>query len=243
LSRQIRVPLSELGPGLRDLTRESAHYLCVVHRLTEGDEFVAFDPEHGLESLARITRVERTRAVCELATPTPARKLSSGVTLLQSTAKADKLEQVVRAATALGAERVVLVVAERSVSRPADVRRERLRALAIEAARQSGRGDLPSIEGPRPLTSELTLLRDFSGLKLCLAPRGRSPLVELLHGHGSGCSAVVLVGPEGGLTDGELEAASDAGFVAASLGPLTLRTELAAIAALGCFAGRLPGAL
>jgi 16S rRNA (uracil1498-N3)-methyltransferase len=221
------------------LPREAAHYLCVVHRLESGSRFVAFDPELGLEALGRIGLIERTRVSCELEAPTSVRGGTLGVTLLQATAKGDRLEQVVRGATALGVERIVLVVAERSVARPADVRRERLRAISIEAARQSGRGDVPAIDGPVPLEERLRELADWAGLKLCLSPQATAPLAQHLSTSSPGSPAVILIGPEGGLSDGELGLAREAGFLEAGLGPLTLRTELAAIAALGCFAGRL----
>jgi 16S rRNA (uracil1498-N3)-methyltransferase len=231
--------LTALAAGPRDLPREAAHYLCVVHRLEAGSAFVAFEPELGLEARGKLVHVERTRVTCELDEPVAVRGGTLGVTLLQSTAKGDRIEQVVRGATALGVERIVLVVAERSVARPADVRRERLRAIAIEAARQCGRGDLPPIDGPVPLATQLAESKAWSGLKLCLSPLATVPLVEHLLGMTPGSPAVVLVGPEGGLSSDELTAAGEAGFVAAGLGPLTLRTELAAIAALACFAGRL----
>lgn len=234
----VRVPLSALASGPLDLPREAAHYLCVVHRLGPGSAFVAFEPELGLEANGRIVSVERTRVACELDTPSAVRRGSSGVTLLQATAKGDRLEQVVRGATALGVERIVLVVAERSVARPSDVRHERLRAISVEAARQSGRGDLPPIDGPAPLAEQLAALAKWEGLKLCLSPQATIPLAERIQSSSPGSPALVLVGPEGGLSDSELHAAAQSGFLAAGLGPLILRTELAALAALACFAGR-----
>lgn len=220
------------------MPREAAHYLCVVHRLEPGSAFVAFDPEFCLEAQGKIVSVDRARVACEFDAPSSARATTLGVTLLQATAKGDRLEQVVRGATALGVERIVFVVAERSVARPSDVRRERLRAISIEAARQSGRGDLPTLDGPVPLAERLAALTDWVGLKLCLSPRATVPLAERIQSSTPGSAALVLVGPEGGLSDAELRAAAHAGFLDAGLGPLTLRTELAALAALACFAGR-----
>ncbi|HWA76142.1 MAG TPA: RsmE family RNA methyltransferase [Polyangiaceae bacterium] len=242
MARLVRVPLDALAAGLRDLPRDPGHYLCVVHRLAAGDEFIAFDPELGVEARGRLINVERARVSCELSAPTLARRGSLGVTLLQATAKGDRIEQVVRGATALGVERIVLVVTERSVARPADVRRERLRTIAIEAARQSGRADLPALDGPISFAEQMAVLESFDGLKLCLSPESPVALAERLQALPLGSPAALLIGPEGGLSDGELDAARRVGFLSAALGPLVLRTELAALAALGCFAGRLAGA-
>jgi 16S rRNA (uracil1498-N3)-methyltransferase len=240
MARRVRVYLGELAEGRRALPREASHYLCGVHRLSEGAIFVAFDPELAVEAEGRISRVTRGEVECELGPAEPARRGGCGVRLLQATAKGDRIEQVVRAATALGAEAISLVVTERSVAVPGQLRWERLRTIAIDAARQSGRGDLPSIAAPRPLEDVLTEVARTEGLRVCLSPRASRPLVEIVQRWTPGSAALVLIGPEGGLSDGELELARAAGFTNAALGPLTLRTELAATAALACFTGRLP---
>src|SRR5690606_35035911 len=76
-------------------------------------------------------------------------------------------------------------------------------------------------------------------LKLCLDPRAEMPLVTRIADHPVEASAALLVGPEGGLSPAEIELAVASGFERVALGPLTLRTELAAVIALGCFAARL----
>ncbi|MFZ5894373.1 MAG: RsmE family RNA methyltransferase [Myxococcota bacterium] len=240
MSRRVRVFVPTLSAGPRELPREQAHYLTVVHRLERGASFVAFDPELGLEAEGTVTRSERTRVECELAQPKPAERRSLGVSLLQAASKGDRLEQVVRAGTALGAERIVVVMCERSVAPPSELRRERLRAIAIEAARQCERGDLPELVGPIAFADAITAGSEVNELKLCLSPRSRTPLAERIRGWLPGAPAHLLVGPEGGFSDNELSLAERAGFLDAALGPFILRTELAATAALACFVGKLP---
>jgi 16S rRNA (uracil1498-N3)-methyltransferase len=149
------------------------------------------------------------------------------------------MEQVVRAATALGADAVHLVVTERSVALPGELRRDRLRVLAIETARQCGRGDVPRIDGPEPLPHALPKAAD-STLRVCLVPGAAVTLAEVLAATPRGTRTALLIGSEGGLNEFELEAAREQGFVEASLGPFVLRTELAAVAALSCLAAREP---
>jgi len=238
MARLVRVAVEGLRRGSRELTGPAAHYLGVVHRLEPGERFVAFDPEAGLEAEARVERVERRAVLCEFPEPREAsRRGALDVTLLQGVGKGDKLEDVVRTATALGARAVCFVAAERSVARPSAERRERLKSAAIEAARQSGRGDIPRIALPEPLESVLAAWSGDGANKLSLVPGSGEPLSTRLVE-----PAVLLIGPEGGLSPRELELADGAGFQRVSLGPLTLRTELAAAVALGCFAARLPGA-
>jgi 16S rRNA (uracil1498-N3)-methyltransferase len=158
------------------------------------------------------------------------------VTVLQGVGKGDKPEDVVRLVTALGARSLCFVSAERSVARPSEDRGARLRSVAIEAARQSGRGDIPRIEGPMPLAQALNPFRGAELTRLCLDPRADTPLATRLEE-----PSVLLIGPEGGWSADELAEAVGAGFERVALGPLTLRTELAAAAALGCFAARHAG--
>ncbi len=238
MTRVVRVAVEGLERGTRELSGPAAHYLSVVHRLEPGAEFVAFDPEAGLEADARVVRVERRSLSCELEPPRRAlRGGSLDVTLLQGVGKGDKLEDVVRTATALGVRAVCFVAAERSVARPHVERAARLKSVAIEAARQSGRGDIPRIALPEPLEQVLVAWRSNGANKLCLTPGATQPLGARLVE-----PAALLIGPEGGLSPRELELADAAGFERVSLGPLTLRTELAAAVALGCFAAQLPGA-
>jgi 16S rRNA (uracil1498-N3)-methyltransferase len=236
------VYVSPLTEGVRELSREAAHYLRDVHRLGAGAAFVAFDPEAGLEADASLNEIRRAGVSCSIGPPRRASRGSNGVTLLQALAKGDRLEQVVRAATALGVECVQFIATERTQVRPEALRIDRLRAICVDAARQSGRGDLPRLPGVQSLGRALSGLQADEALKLCLSPRAKSALAERLRDWRFGSKAFVLVGPEGGFSESELEQSRAAGFDHVALGPLTLRTELAAVVVLGCFVAFAPAA-
>ena len=102
-----------------------------------------------------------------------ARIASSGIVLVQALGKGNKTEQVVRSATALGVAELHLVESARSVARAgdrADSKRARLESIALDAARQSLRGDVPLIVGPHAFDRELESWRERAGIKLCLVP-------------------------------------------------------------------------
>ena len=151
------------------------------------------------------------------------------VTLVQCIGKGDKLDAVVRDATELGATAIWPAPSERTVAaRSGEKVTARLRRIAVEAARQCGRGDLPEIEEPRPLGE---VLRSVTAVRrIALAPDGSARFADLAGGSESLC---LVVGPEGGLSEGELRDAVACGFVIASLGPFVLRTETVAAATLG----------
>jgi 16S rRNA (uracil1498-N3)-methyltransferase len=165
-----------------------------------------------------------------------------GVTLVACATKGDKLDDVVRAATALGASAISVVESDRSVPElgaGAARRFARFRAIAVDAARQSGRGDLPELSGPGPLSEALGAFTAPDTLRLCLDPRAEQPLARVLAARGER-PVVLLVGPEGGFAPEELAAAERAGFVAVALGRLVLRAELAAVAALAAVVAQSP---
>jgi len=237
---RLRVPLGPLVPGERDLPEPEGRYVARVHRLGPGDRFVAFDPEERTEADAEVIAVSRLVRV-RLGPTRPASRLSTRrVTLLQGLGKGDKPERVVRDATALGVARIVFVETSRTVIRLADraePRRKRWRAVAIDAARQSGRGDVPEIDGPMPLP-EAIASADATG-RICLVPEGEIALGAAIP-RAAGEATTLLVGPEGGFEPAEMERITAAGFVLARLGDFVLRTEIAAIAALGAILARSP---
>jgi 16S rRNA (uracil1498-N3)-methyltransferase len=243
--RSFRVPLTDLAEGERVLPEEAAHYVIRVRRLARGDTFVAFDPVAALESDATLLEATRERVLCRLEAPRPG-YVPTGprVTLIQCAGKGDKIEEVIRSATALGATAIVFTESERAVVRfgaaDGEKRRARFHAVALDAGRQSGRGDLPVISIAESLTE--VLQRTAAGaLKFCLDPEGSKPLFEGLESY-AGPEIVLLIGPEGGLAAAEYDAAESAGFTRVRLGKFTLRTELAAAAALGALAAFLGGA-
>ena len=101
------------------------------------------------------------------------------------------------------------------------------RGIAVAACEQCGRARIPSIAVPVPLAERLRA--PAAGARFLLAPDASVSLADAARGQ---ASVEVLVGPEGGLEDGEREAALAAGYRACRLGPRVLRSETAAIAAL-----------
>lgn len=231
----LRVPVARIQSGRTILDEDASRYVARVHRLREGDRLVLFDPDQALEADAEITSIDRSSVTLIVhdirsASVRPQRR----VTLLQATCKSDKFDAIVRDATELGVSRVVPVFAERSVARPAGGRAARWRKIAIEAARQCGRGDAPAISSPMDLVDAVPMFASGEGVTgFCLDPAAPDPLgLALLH-LGADIELAFLVGPEGGLTAAEIEACTTAGLARVSLGPLTLRAETVCAAVLG----------
>jgi 16S rRNA (uracil1498-N3)-methyltransferase len=160
------------------------------------------------------------------------------VTLIQALTKGDKLELVVQKATELGVARVLPVTTQRSVPRFGDAgamralgRRARWQKIAREAARQSGRADVPEIEPVTPLSTALAAAAK-DALKILLWEGEREHALGQVLPPPPVARVVIAVGPEGGFSVEEVEAARAAGFVSVGLGPRVLRTETAALVVL-----------
>ncbi len=235
MTRRIRVPLGELSAGERRLEGAPARYLTRVLRLRAGATVTAFDPAARNEAEATLVEVGRDHVLARFGEPRAASVVGhADVTLVWCAGKGDKPDEVVRAATALGAGAVVIATSERSVARalPSPERNARLGAIALDAARQCGRGDLPLLTGPVELADALAEQHDNAALKLCFDPGAERSLGAAL-AERRGRAVVLLIGPEGGFAEEELALARDAAFSFVRFGTLVLRTELAAVAALG----------
>lgn len=231
----LRVPVALTAPGLATLSPEAVLYVTRVHRLGVGASFVAFDPEKAVEADAEIVEVTRASAVARVGAIRPASvRPSRRVTLVQAAAKGEKMDGIIRDATELGATRVITVVTERSIARPDVARVERWRRIAVEAARQCGRGDTPLIDTPSKLSVILPKLAPRAGeAAFCLDPWASAPLGAALSALSVEAPVTFLIGPEGGFDEAEIQASEDAGFTRVALGALVLRTETVCPAVLG----------
>jgi len=210
--------------------REESRHLARVLRLKPGDTVVAVDGS-GRDFTVRLEQVavEATGTIVGVATrdtesPFP-------VTLIQGLPKGDKMEAIIRAATELGVARVAPAITARTVVRleaaRAATRLTRWQRVAREAAKQCGRARLPEIDAVRPLADWITEPAPASMLRLCLWEQEGAPLGQGLANADVPRGAMVIVGPEGGLTRDEVDAARRAGWRIAGFGPRILRTETA----------------
>ena len=219
------------------LAPEEARHLRDVLRLGRGDEVFVFDGE-GREFRCRVEESERDRAVLavggevEPASPESPLELTLAVALL----KGEKLDLVVQKATELGVSRFVPVMTKLADVRLRGVdetsrRVERLRRIALEACKQSGRARVPLIDAPAAFESFVkSASADVAVWRVMFSERGGASLggaIEKLRGRPAAVTA--LVGSEGGWTDEEIALARDAGWDVVTLGGRVLRAETAAI--------------
>ena len=213
--------------------RDETRHLARVLRLRPGDTVVAADGR-GHDYTVRLERLDETATGTVLSVATREPDTTFPITLLQGVPKGDKMETIVRAATELGVSRIEPVICERTIVRLEPGRwRERARRwqrVAKEATKQCGRAAIPDVDTPRVLGDVLGALPAMtpSELRLCLwEGEGEALHAVLARAREHARSAVVLIGPEGGLARTEVDAARAASFVVTSLGRRILRTDTA----------------
>ncbi|TAM72703.1 16S rRNA (uracil(1498)-N(3))-methyltransferase [bacterium] len=227
------------------LTGADAYKLTSVLRAAPGDRVEILDG-HSRRFTGIVREVGRDRVEVELtaALEEGQREASLAITLAQGIPKGQKMDFVVEKAVELGVRRIVPLVSERTVARPEgrDGKVERWRRLAKSAALQCGRGYVPEVTAPLDLDAVLTLGAAHDAVLMPWELAEPRPLRERLDEIGAGRRLLVIVGPEGGLSQREAEQARVAGAHLISLGPRILRTETAALvlmAALYALRGEL----
>lgn len=219
------------------LTASQQHYLQRVLRLGAGDRFIALDGQ-GSQWIAALTPVADQAAILE--TLSLALTAQPEIVLAVALPKGSGFDEVVRQATELGVSCIQPVISDRTLLKPSANRLERWRRIATEATEQSERPVVPEIRPPWSWAAFLQALDPtedddqnlaFSGDRyLCIA-RGHPP--HLLSCLASPPTAMIIaIGPEGGWTPAEIDAAIATQFQPVSLGPLVLRAVTAPLAAL-----------
>ncbi|MFC3078955.1 16S rRNA (uracil(1498)-N(3))-methyltransferase [Phenylobacterium terrae] len=211
------------------LGHEQSHYLSSVMRRQPGDALLLFNGRDG-EWLGIVLDVRKKGVVLEVKERVREQASAPDLELVVALVKRARLETIVEKAAELGAARVRLVITERTNADHAKV--ARLQAIAVEAAEQTGRLDVPEVLEPVKLPK---LIQGWDGgrrLLFCDEGGDAPSALEALAGKPAGPWAV-LIGPEGGFSPVEREVLRALPYAtAASLGPRILRADTAAIAAL-----------
>ena len=208
---------------------EQSHYLANVMRLRAGDELLAFNGRDG-EWRMRLVDVGKRAARLEAIRWERPQIAPPDLDLVVAVVKRARLETIVEKAAELGARRVAPVTTSRTNAGHANI--PRLTAIAIEAAEQTGRLDVPEILPETRLTDLLAAWPAGRRLMFCDEAGDALPALEALAQSEPGPWAI-LIGPEGGFSPEERAAVRAVpGAVPVTLGPRILRADSAAIAAL-----------
>lgn len=218
------------------LEEGAARHVARVLRLGPGASLRLFDGRGG-EYAATIVESDKRDVTVAVGNYTEVEVESTlRLTLAQGISKGERMDFTIQKAVELGIQRIVPLQTERSVVNLKGERRgkklEHWRGVIISACEQCGRNTLPELLPMQSLSAWLET--PLQGTGLLLDQRADSTIYSLSRPD----AVTLLIGPEGGLSEGERHEARAAGYTGLRLGPRVLRTETAALAALSALQSR-----
>jgi 16S rRNA (uracil1498-N3)-methyltransferase len=237
---RVFIPAPLLASERVTLDRVASRHLVKVLRLQAGAEVCVFDG-CGAEIEGRIVRASAAGVEVALGARHRVPLPLVSITLLQSVPRGDRMDIIVQKTTELGVTRIVPLLSARGMVKPAPGKTRRWRTIAQEAARQSGRADVPDVAEVTALDVALVGATTAGGTRLLLWEEERAlPLRQIL-AQAPAAPVTLLVGPEGGFSQEEVESARVQGFRTVGLGPRILRVETAALVAVALTQAALGG--
>lgn len=211
-----------------ELAGSEAHHMQRVMRLKVGEQVILFDG-NGIEATAEITtlskRVVGLRILQKRTTPPLSQ---SPIILATAVPKGDRFRSLVEKVTELGVTRLIPLLTERSVVAPGSGKLDKVKQTMIAACKQSGRNTLMEIDEPIDW-KEFLDQQSQAGSLFVAHPSGESP-EKVIVDQTKDQPVILVIGPEGGFSDAEIEQATEAGAKLISLGANILRVETAAVA-------------
>jgi 16S rRNA (uracil1498-N3)-methyltransferase len=223
----------EIRRGFAELSGSDAEHLVRVLRAEPGEVYEISDNNHAY--LAKIESVRKSSIIFQVIEELSVTAGAAPLCLFPAIFKFDRFEWMIEKATELGVTRIEpfsAVRSERGLAQATAKRITRWEKIALEASQQSRRKKLPEIVVAEGL--DIILTRELEWKILLDESKSAPPLLALVESAKRGAvdRIGVLLGPEGGWTEGERNMIAKAGWNPCSLGATTLRAETAAIAAL-----------
>ncbi len=233
------VSKEQIQDSLVQITGDDAHHIARSLRMAVGQHITICDMQ-GSEYACELLRFDDDKTVTARIISVAPMQVEPPmmVTLFQALPKGDKLDTIIQKGVECGVARIVPFESANCVVRvkpEAEERKQERRVrIAAEAAKQCGRGVLPSVEQTVSFDCMLHMVADADIALFCYEGEGTIPLrtylrqtLNELHSLDRPLRISVIIGSEGGFSTEEAAAARSAGCVAIGLGPRILRTETA----------------
>ncbi|RMG01349.1 MAG: 16S rRNA (uracil(1498)-N(3))-methyltransferase [Nitrospirae bacterium] len=210
---------------------DNLHYLRNVLRVKEGNDVEVLDGKGGVYMGVIKSVGKKELAIMLLRRETPDIEPSVNIHLLQPLLKGEKMDLVIQKTTELGIRGIIPVVTEHSV--PRGTRKiDHWRKVAMEAVRQCGRTAVPEVEDVMGLEEAIGLLPEEAQKYVFHEKGGKNLGDAVVKKESKKSSIFLLTGPEGGLSEREVNMSVSSGFEPVNLGRRILRAETATIVAV-----------
>lgn len=217
------------------ITGVDARHISKVLRMQQGDKLQLVSDD-GVTALAEIKELHADSVIVTcLEKLSESHEPSVKITLAQGLAKGEKMDFIIQKAVELGVHAIVPVAMEHSVVRldgaKADKKVERWQKIAEAAAKQSKRDIIPQVQAVQSV-AEMLKNNDLANKIIAYECEDKMGLKNALHAAENLSELLLIIGPEGGISEHELKLAQDSGAKAVSLGKRILRAETAGLVAM-----------
>lgn len=222
------VPKTQCNEDLITIKNSEHHHLRNVLRLENGETVRIIDGE-GSVYIAETSDIKTDSTIVRILNREFYTKSSPSITLFQGVPKHNKMELILQKATELGVSHVVPILTERSLQNPSENRCERWHRIILSATKQCGRVWKPKLCNVINIQECLNEIHTYSLGLILWEHEERQHIKSVLRGSSDVDSIALVVGPEGGFTESEVDVAIDYGCIPVRIGTNVLRTETAAI--------------
>lgn len=220
---------------------EDVNHIVNVLRLTNDDEISICNKDNNITYKSKIVKIEKSKVTCKIEEILENNTESNiNVTIFQGLPKADKMEYIIQKTTELGVKEIVPVMMKRSIvkldGKDADKKIERWQKIAEVASKQSGRDAIPSIGKILKVQELANKVSDYDMFIIAYEKENNVTLKQMLKSikinENEKLKIGVLIGPEGGIDETEIDLLKEKGAKIITLGKRILRTETAPITIL-----------
>lgn len=218
--------------GSYEFSNEDAHHAIRVLRMQAGDEFMLSDGK-GAWSQVKATEVSKKSITVQVIESGYQEPLATTITVVQALPKGDRAKEAIELLTEAGVDRIVPWAASRSIGKGSD----KFAITAREASKQSRRFRVPEVT-ELATTAQICEAIKLSDLAIAFHESAQDKLSDQISSHNVQ-NLLIIIGPEGGLTDEELAAFETAGAKVALMGRPIVRSAHAGIAAVSAVSALL----
>ena len=222
------VPKTQCNEDFITITNSEHHHLRNVLRLVNGETIRIIDGE-GSVYIAEICDIKTDSTVVRILNHKHHPKTTPAIILFQGIPKHDKMEWILQKTTELGVSHIVPILTERSLQKPSENRYERWHRIILSATKQCGRVWKPKLCNMLNFQECLNAIHTYSLGLILWEHEEQHHIKSILRKFPKVDSIAIVVGPEGGFTEREVDVAINYGCIPVRIGTNILRTETAAI--------------
>lgn len=235
--RKFFVSSNQINENEIEILGDDINHIKNVLRLPVGEKILICNQDNSQNYISKITKISKNSIICQILSEEKSTSESNiKIDIFQGLPKADKMELIIQKATELGANSFIPVVFKRTIvkidEKDKNKKIERWQKIAEVAAKQSGRDIVPEIKNIENVKNICNLFKKYDIVLVAYECENKNSLkdeLQKLKSNKNELKIAIVIGPEGGIDESEIEVFKNAGVKIITLGKRILRTETVAL--------------